>query len=128
MDFKLVYFTLFTLSLFGEIPGYFAPWGKDSDLVYHACEKPLAPSSNPLSLAAEQIILFHQNIISPADGPRSHFRPTSARYMLLAIRRYGFFMGYLKGCDRLLRENKDPWVYRTRVINNKIYKWDPTYT
>jgi hypothetical protein len=45
--------------------------------------------------------------------------------MLLAIRKHGFFKGYIMGCDRLLRENSDPWVYRTTLINNKIWKTDP---
>ena len=122
-------FLFFSFStLIANGPGYFPPWGKDSELILYQ-EDPSPPKrTDLLSMAAEQIILFHQNIISPVDGPRSHFRPTSARYMLLAIRRYGFFMGYIKGCDRLLRENKDPWIYRTRTINNVIYKWDPTYT
>ncbi len=116
-----------TFPLWGESPGYFTPWGKDSDLIFYEQDPPLTKRSDLLSRAAEKVILFHQNIISPVDGPRSHFRPTSARYMLLSIRRYGFFFGYIKGCDRLLRENKDPWIYRTRVINKTLYKWDPTY-
>ena len=115
------------LPLFADKPGYFPPWGKDSDLLARKETPATRPRTDLLCLAAEQVILFHQNIISPVDGPRSHFRPTSARYMLLAIRRYGFLLGYIKGCDRLLRENKDPWVYRTRVINQTLYKWDPTY-
>jgi uncharacterized protein len=41
------------------------------------------------------------------------------------MRRYGFFKGYLKGCDRLMRENNDDWVYRLVEIDGKIYKWDP---
>ena len=83
--------------------------------------------TDPLCKACEKVILFHQNILSPADGPRSHFRPTSSRYMLLAIHRYGFFKGVIKGFDRLLRENSDPWVYRTKTINGVVYKFDPTY-
>ena len=106
--------------------GYFAPWGKDSDLICYQDDPSPLKRTDLLSIAAEKAILFHQNVISPVDGPRSHFRPTSARYMLLAMRRYGFFFGYIKGCDRLLRENKDPWIYRTRTINNVLYKWDPT--
>ncbi len=121
--FLLCYFT----SLSANGPGYFPPWGKDSDLMFYKQDPPLAKRNDLLSKAAEQVILFHQNVISPVDGPRSHFRPTSARYMLLAMRRYGFFMGYIKGCDRLLRENKDPWYYRTITIDKVIYKWDPTY-
>ncbi len=115
-------------TLLGNGPGYFPPWGKDSDLMFYKEDPPLPKRTDLLSMTAEKVIVFHQNVISPVDGPRSHFRPTSARYMLLAIRRYGFFVGYIKGCDRLLRENKDPWIYRTRTIDNVIYKWDPTYS
>lgn len=107
------------------MPGYSEPWGKDADVKLSSSAP--APASKPsiLARAAEKIILFHQNIISPVDGPRSHFRPTSSRYMLLAIRRHGFFKGYLMGCDRLLRENEDPWLYRTVEIDGNSYKWDP---
>ena len=109
-------------------PGYNVPWGKDTDLI---AKKSLwiAPKKrfDPLSKVSEKIILFHQNVLSPVDGPRSHFRPTSSRYMLLAIGRYGFVKGTLNGFDRLLRENNDPWVYRTKEIDGITYKWDPTY-
>jgi uncharacterized protein len=121
-------FTLLLTPLVANGPGYFPPWGKDSELMFYEEDAPVAKRTDLLSIAAEKVILFHQNVISPVDGPRSHFRPTSARYMLLAMRRHGFFIGYIKGCDRLLRENKDPWIYRTRTIDNVIYKWDPTYS
>jgi uncharacterized protein len=109
-------------------PGFFAPWGKNNSL-YHEKSTYIAPKKNNsyLPFILENCILFHQNVISPVDGPRSHFRPTSARYMLLALRRYGLLKGYSMGCDRLLRENKDPWVYRAIVINRKLYKFDPTF-
>ncbi|MCH9617351.1 MAG: putative membrane protein insertion efficiency factor [Chlamydiia bacterium] len=109
-------------------PGYHLPWGKDTDMIKRKSFW-IAPKKryDPLGKVSEKIILFHQNVLSPVDGPRSHFRPTSSRYMLLAIRRYGFIKGSLKGFDRLLRENSDPWVYRTREIDGVKYKWDPTY-
>jgi putative component of membrane protein insertase Oxa1/YidC/SpoIIIJ protein YidD len=120
-------FLMLISPIFADRPGYYPPWGKDSELINYEKDKEIKKSENLLGQAAEKVILFHQNVISPVDGPRSHFRPTSARYMLLSMRRYGFFMGYLKGCDRLLRENKDAWVYRTIVIDDTIYKWDPTF-
>ena len=79
-----------------------------------------------LETAFEKVILFHQNVLSEADGPRSSFRPTSSRYMLLAIRRYGLAEGLLRGFDRLMRENDETWVYRSVVIDGVRYKWDPT--
>lgn len=107
-------------------PGYFEPWGKDADLIAQKSPLP-TPKANRefIHRTAEHIISFRQKVISPVDGPRSHFRPTSSRYMQLAIRRYGFIKGYLMGCDRLLRENREKWVYETRVFGDKRYKWNP---
>ncbi|MBA2727061.1 MAG: membrane protein insertion efficiency factor YidD [Parachlamydiaceae bacterium] len=62
---------------------------------------------------AEILIGFHQKVISPADGPRSHFLPSSSQYTLDAMRKYGFFKGVAMGCDRLMRENNEEWVYQT---------------
>lgn len=93
------------------------PWGKDADLVNKKIKKEKT-TCNTLFLGsfAETAIAFHQNVISPADGPRSHFYPSSSQYTLDAMRKYGFFEGFLMGCDRLMRENEDPWVYRTITL------------
>jgi putative component of membrane protein insertase Oxa1/YidC/SpoIIIJ protein YidD len=104
--------------------GYFEPWGKDAGL------KPPPPpqETESTSLAvkvADAVIQFHQQVISPVDGPRSHFRPSSSQYMYLAMHRYGFVKGFLMGCDRLLRENDEEWVYRTIQVDGKIFKYDP---
>ncbi|MGR3973880.1 MAG: membrane protein insertion efficiency factor YidD [Candidatus Rhabdochlamydia sp.] len=113
----------FPLCLFA-LPGYHEPWGKDAHLSLVHPQKPRLPSQSPLAYGMKVIIKFHQDVISPVDGPRSHFRPSSSSYMLQAINKHGFLKGYLMGCDRLLRENSDPWVYRTRVIHNKQWKID----
>ncbi len=127
MAFKYLFLLLTPFFLYSEV-GYFEPWGKDADLTNNKHQYSMPPQrSTSVAKAAEKIILFHQNYISPLHGSRSNFRPTSSRYMLLSIRRYGFINGYIKGCDRLLRENSDPWVYRTIIIDNKIYKFDPTW-
>lgn len=106
------------------MPGYHLPWGKDSDLHYQQPSQQTSSSLSPPAQAMETLIWFHQNIISPVDGPRSHYRPSSSSYMMQAIRKHGFFKGYIMGCDRLLRENDDPWVYRTAIIDGKIWKTD----
>lgn len=119
--------TLLPPLLLAEI-GYVEPWGKDSALcaIDHSAhrEKPLSPLS-PLGQLAEKLILFHQTSLTHTTGPRSHFRPSSSHYALEAIRKHGFFKGYLMGCDRLMRENADPWLYRTSVVDEILYKWDP---
>lgn len=137
MGFKthLAFFLLLCSSqLFALRAGYFEPWGKDERLPStpvrtknpYAEQYHIPPSKNPLVKGMDLLVQFHQNVISPVDGPRSNFRPTSARYMLLAMKRHGFIKGYLMGCDRLIRENSDPWVYRKKEIDGIVYKWDPT--
>ncbi len=123
----LTLMVLFSASLHAR-PGYFEPWGKDSDLRYNKPSTEVPTTELPPSLfvrMAEQAILFHQNVLSPVDGPRSHFHPSSSQYMLLAMRKYGFFGGFALGCDRLLRENSAEWVYQTIEENGKLIKYDP---
>lgn len=102
------------------------PWGKDADLCCIKRSPEIAIEGGPLVRFSEVIIGFHKKVISPADGPRSHFLPNSSQYTLDAIHKYGFFWGYLLGCDRLLRENRDPWIY-PQITNDQgmITKWDP---
>ena len=103
------------------------PWGKDADLAYKpqrletpSCKTPI------LGKLGESLIRFHQEVISPADGPRSNFKPSSSQYTLDAMRKYGFFKGFILGCDRLMRENDDAWVYDTiHVGPNLKMKYNP---
>lgn len=104
------------------------PWGKDADLNRKktisfnekTCSTPI------LGQIAEKLIHFHQTTISPADGPRSNYKPSSSQYALDAMRKYGFFKGFMMGCDRLMRENKEKWVYRTAVDEyGTLIKIDP---
>ncbi len=126
MRFKLI--ALFLLPLFlHAYPGYFEPWGKDADLQHPSQWESTSPAT-PDSFAvrvAEKVIRFHQNVISPVDGPRSHFKPSSSQYMLLSMKKHGFLEGFLMGCDRLMRENGDEWVYRKIEAEGKLFKYDP---
>lgn len=103
------------------------PWGKDADLVQPSpiCQINSSPPSL-LSRWGIRAIRFHQEVISPADGPRSHYIPSSSQYTLEAMRKYGFFKGFTMGCDRLMRENDEEWVYRKTCdgAGHKM-KWDP---
>lgn len=117
-------FNLLIASCLIAHPGYFEPWGKDAGLKPAAIPKP----KEKLSMAtrfADAVIQFHQEVISPVDGPRSHYRPSSSQYMSQAMHNYGFLKGFLMGCDRLLRENDEEWVYRTIQYEGKLYKYDP---
>lgn len=104
------------------------PWGCDADLAKKQetpcckeyCKTPL------LGNFAEVMIRFHQEVISPADGPRSYHKPSSSQYTLDAMRKYGFFQGFLMGSDRLMRENDDPWIHEIVTDSSgDTFKWDP---
>lgn len=125
MLFKILWIVLPSVLL--SLPGYHLPWGKDADLKYEVSSRSsenLNQLSSLLAQAMGRVIVFHQNIISPIDGPRSHFKPSSSSYMLQAMTKHGFLKGYLMGCDRLLRENSDPWFYRTILFQDQIWKID----
>lgn len=102
------------------------PWGKDADLVSPSCPPATPPRHSLVAKLGIQAIRFHQEVISPADGPRSHFIPSSSQYTLDAMKKYGFIQGFAMGCDRLMRENDDPWVYR-KILDpsGREMKWDP---
>lgn len=119
----LICLLLLTSTAFGYL-GYQDPWGKDFDLKKPA-DPTAAPNHSIATRIAEKVILFHQQVISPVDGPRSHFRPSSSQYMKLAMHRYGFLKGFIMGCDRLLRENNEEWVYRVVEVDGKLFKYDP---
>lgn len=105
----------------------YAPWGKDAELAARIASPVVKTVETPLlGPFAETMIGFHREVISPCDGPRSHYEPSSSKYTLDAMRKYGFFSGFLKGCDRLMRENKDPWVYLKTIDRyGKLSKHDP---
>lgn len=126
MRFKLLsFFLLVTTVLFAQ-DRFSLPWGKDADLSHTVSQEiKEKPKSSPLIYLATKAIRFHQEVLSPVDGPRSHFKPSSSQYMLLALQKHGFLKGVCMGCDRLLRENNDAWVYQQIDVNGTLYKFDP---
>lgn len=115
---KLLLFLTVSFSLLGD------PWGKDADLTLKRISPP-PQKKGILSKAGASLIQFHHDVISPADGPRSHFIPSSSYYTQEAMRKYGFVKGFLMGCDRLMRENQDPWIYKTTQRGAYSLKYNP---
>ncbi|MDF2577604.1 MAG: hypothetical protein K0S74_1088 [Chlamydiales bacterium] len=112
------------------------PWGQDGSLAAKYSELPIIKQKaatrkviraqrSTLGKVFQLLIRFHQRVLSPVDGPRSHFYPCSSQYMYQAINKYGALEGFTRGCDRLLRENDDPWMYRTIAIRGEKIKYDP---
>ncbi len=102
----------------------FEPWGADAQLAYPIAQTQLTPPSLPQKMC-NKMIRFFQVYISPIDGPRSSFYPTSSQYASDAIKHYGVLKGIALGCDRLMRENKDLWVYETTKEYGGERKLDP---
>jgi uncharacterized protein len=119
MKYLITTLCLFT-SLFAK---YEEPWGSDTQLLHQPSAK--TQKQSVAARAAHKVIKFHQKVLSPTTGPRSSFRPTSSKYMELAIKRYGFFKGFIMGCDRLLRENNEEWIYPKIEAGGRKYKFDP---
>ncbi len=49
------------------------------------------------------LLKFYQDVISPIDGDRCPMVPTCSAYTYEAIEKHGWFMGWIMGCDRLIR-------------------------
>ncbi len=125
MNFVFSIFTIY-LSLTCFEPS-FQPWGADAELVGIKSETIEDQKSKPHlgERACSKMIRFFQEYISPIDGPRSSFYPTSSQYALEAIQKYGVFTGIALGCDRLLRENGEVWVYERTDDYGMQRKLDP---
>ena len=53
------------------------------------------------------LVRAYQKWISPLFGAHCRFYPTCSQYAILAVKKYGFFKGFLKAIWRILRCN--PW-------------------
>jgi len=75
---------VFSPLIVAVIPIYQEPWGNDSYLTRPTPIKKEKPKRSLAIRVADLVIDFHQKVLSPVDGTRSHFRPTSSQYMRLA--------------------------------------------
>ena len=131
---KIFFLSLLLFFLCVEQAAQSDPWGKDADMtvlaspasppIYEKGRK-LTCELDPLTAAGVAMIRFHQVVISPADGPRSNFIPSSSQYTLEGMEKYGFFYGFLLGCDRLMRENDSRWHYKKMYGEYGLTKYDP---
>jgi len=51
----------------------------------------------------ESVFHFYQNVISPVDGERCQMIPSCSAYTAEAVNKHGWLMGWIMGCDRLIR-------------------------
>ncbi len=53
------------------------------------------------------LVIAYQWTLSPLIGRHCRFEPSCSNYMILALKKYGFWRGLAKGILRILRCN--PW-------------------
>lgn len=56
-------------------------------------------------MIAEKMFELYKKAVSPHIMAQCKFYPTCSEYFLLAVKRYGYFVGMLKTLYRLLRCN-----------------------
>jgi len=57
--------------------------------------------------AAQGVMRFFQQYISPVDGDRCPSYPTCSQYSVEAIRKHGFWIGMVMTFDRLIHESDE---------------------
>ncbi len=69
---------------------------------------------------------FYQKHISPVDGERCQMYPSCSAYSKDAIKKHGYFIGWIMTCDRLLRCGMDESRLSKPVyLNGNKYVYDP---
>lgn len=80
---------------------------------------------NPCGVRAETnddkgiFLNFYGKHISPVDGERCPMYPGCSAYAAQAVKKHGFFMGWIMACDRLIRCGRDETHISPAIIKNK---------
>ncbi|MBN1665121.1 MAG: membrane protein insertion efficiency factor YidD [Deltaproteobacteria bacterium] len=102
-----------------------APW--DFNHGAEAEEKDTAPETKPSIGGALLIgaVRFYQNHLSPVIGDRCPMYPSCSAYSIQAIRKHGFFMGWLMTADRLIHENTEMDLAPLIRVKDEFRRYDP---
>ena len=69
---------------------------------------------------------FYQKHISPIDGDRCPSMPTCSAYSVRAIKKHGFFIGWMMTVDRLIHEGREEARISPLVFSGGKWKiYDP---
>jgi putative component of membrane protein insertase Oxa1/YidC/SpoIIIJ protein YidD len=69
---------------------------------------------------------FYRETISQVDGERCKMYPSCSAYSLEAIKKHGFFLGYVMTADRLIHEsNEMDNAPKIKLKNGKERYYDP---
>ena len=71
-------------------------------------------------------IQFYQAHISKVDGDRCQMEPSCSTFCIDALKKHGFFLGWIMCSDRLVRCGRDEKKVSVPIsINNKTRIYDP---
>jgi putative membrane protein insertion efficiency factor len=109
------------------------PWPKDPPGPGPGSQTP-PTSLSPGQKAAQGVLRFFQEYISPVDGDRCPCYPTCSQYSVEVVRKHGVWIGLVMTFDRLIHESSEirqaPLVkvygtyrYYDPVENNDFW-WD----
>ncbi len=101
----------------------FAPWD------FNAAPAKGDPRGQEMSPGAKLLVLavnFYRETISHVDGERCRMYPSCSAYSLEAIKKHGFFSGYVMTADRLIHESNE-MDHAPKIIlkNGKERYYDP---
>lgn len=85
-------------------------------------DQEMSPGARLLSLAVN----FYRETVSRVDGERCRMYPSCSAYSLEAIKKHGFFSGYVMTADRLIHESNE-MDHAPKIIlkNGKERYYDP---
>lgn len=68
---------------------------------------------------------FYSKYIGPIDGPNCTFRPSCGAYCMKAIRKHGWLLGWIMGCERAMRYHRNYHLYPRTFDGDRVYMYDP---
>ena len=91
-------------------------------------EQAMAGAANDAGQKHEGLlaIKFYQKYISGIDGDRCSMYPSCSHYSAQAIRKHGWFKGWIMTSDRLIRCGRDESKFSAPVmVNGRQHTYDP---
>jgi hypothetical protein len=117
----LMVFAGLSVPCYGGNNDSFIPWNFNNPVPE---EKVITSPSFPGYLFIQGIEIFSK-YISPVDGDRCPMYPTCATYGLQAIKKHGFFIGFMMTTGRLIHETNEMDDAPLINIGNKNRFYDP---
>lgn len=90
-----------------------------------ACSEKDATQKTVSVKLSTSMIDWYKAHVSPLNVMGCDYYPSCSQYTKEAIEKYGFFKGWLLGCDRLMRCNSDDWVYAKIEVDGEVKKFNP---